>query len=227
MGAETNAYPRAAHPGGRIVETRLTIARETVTIAGITAEAMTVDGGIPGPTLRWRVGDLARVHVENTMDVPSSIHWHGLLLPNRQDGVPGLTTPGIRPGTTHTFEIPIRHEGTYWYHSHTGLQEQRGVYGAIVIDPAADESQTNEARGAPSIEPIDRDVVLVLSDWTARDPNEILRLLKRGSEYFSVEKGTAQSLWGALHAGELMSGSGVRSSACRRWTSRTSPTMRS
>ena len=203
-GAETDAYPRATQQGGRIVETRLTIARETVTIAGVTAEAMTVDGGIPGPTLRWRVGDLARVHVENTMDVPSSIHWHGMLLPNRQDGVPGLTTPGIRPGATHTFEIPIRHEGTYWYHSHTELQEQRGVYGAIVIDPAVGESQTNEARAAPSTKPIDRDVVLVLSDWTARDPNEILRLLKRGSEYFSIEKGTAQSLWGALRAGELM-----------------------
>lgn len=208
----------AAHEVRRVVETELVIARESVEIAGAVSDGMTVNGAIPGPTLRWRVGDLARIHVTNTMDVPSSIHWHGLLLPNEQDGVPGLTTPGIRPGRTHTFEIPIRHPGTYWYHSHTALQEQRGVYGAIVIEPAVDAADGGHlasmhtgmhdaARMAHAADPetSDRDVVLVLSDWTRRNPNEILRLLKRGSEYFSVEKGTAQSLWGALRAGELAS----------------------
>ena len=202
----------------RIVEAELVIARASVEIAGATSEGMTVNGSIPGPTLRWRVGDLARIRVTNTMDVPSSIHWHGLLLPNAQDGVPGLTTPGIRPGGTHTFEIPIRHAGTYWYHSHTALQEQRGVYGAIVIEPepptgtTRDESVDARHTGTrrhghaghdPGPDARARDVVLVLSDWTRRNPDEILRLLKRGSEYFSVEKGTAQSLWGALRAGEL------------------------
>jgi len=179
----------------RVVETQLTIAREQVSIEGRDVEAMTINGGIPGPVLRWKIGDLARIHVTNEMDVPTSVHWHGLLLPNRQDGVPGLTTPGIRPGQTHTFEIPIHHAGTYWYHSHTSLQEQRGVYGAIVIEP----EPTDQERA----QPFDRDVVLVLSDWTNRDPHDVLRLLKRGSEWMSIEKGTAQSLWGALRAGEL------------------------
>ncbi|CAM9308424.1 unnamed protein product, partial [Discosporangium mesarthrocarpum] len=189
--------------GPRVVEAALTIARESVEIAGEISDGMTVNGSIPGPTLRWRVGDLARIHVTNTMDVPSSIHWHGLLLPNAQDGVPGLTTPGIRPGETHTFEIPIRHAGTYWYHSHSALQEQRGVYGAIVIEPETGHDGMTAEHDA-SMEPaVDRDVVLVLSDWTRRDPDDIMRLLKRGSEYFSVEKGTAQSLWGAFRAGEL------------------------
>lgn len=177
----------------RVRETHLTISRGALRVGGVESEAMLVDGGVPGPTLRWRVGDLARIRVTNEMDVDTSIHWHGLLLPNRQDGVPGLTTPGIRPGATHVFEIPIRHPGTYWYHSHTGLQEQRGVYGAIVIEP--------EVSPEPPV--ADRDVVLVLSDWTRRDPDAVMRLLKRGSEYFSIEKGTAQSLWGALRAGEL------------------------
>jgi len=217
--ASHDATP-TAHEARRVVETALVIARESVEIAGAVSEGMTVNGSIPGPTLRWRVGDLARIHVTNTMDVPSSIHWHGLLLPNVQDGVPGLTTPGIRPGGTHTFEIPIRHAGTYWYHSHTALQEQRGVYGAIVIEPdpavgtkgnAPVDAMHTGLHGAARMEhdadpeKSDRDVVLVLSDWTRRNPNEILRLLKRGSEYFSVEKGTAQSLWGALRAGELAS----------------------
>ncbi|MEM9175316.1 MAG: multicopper oxidase domain-containing protein, partial [Myxococcota bacterium] len=195
--------PSAAPPARSVVEATLTIARERIEVAGVVSEGMTVNGSIPGPTLRWRVGDLARIRVTNTMDVPTSVHWHGLLLPNAQDGVPGLTTPGIRPGGTHVFEIPIRHAGTYWYHSHTALQEQRGVYGAIVIEPAERPARSHRASHAESTSAADRDVVLVLSDWTRRDPAEILRLLKRGSEYFSVEKGTAQSLWGALRAGEL------------------------
>ncbi len=172
-------------------ETTLTLTRGPVTIAGATADAMRVNGSIPGPTLEWTVGDVARIHVRNAMDVASSVHWHGLLLPNRQDGVPGLTTPAIQPGTTLTYEFPIRHAGTYWYHSHTGLQEQRGIYGSIVIHP-------REPRGD-----VDRDFVLVLSDWTEEDPNEILRLLKAGRETFSLQKGTMQSLWGAWRADAL------------------------
>lgn len=216
-------------PARRVVETRLTIAERDVEIAGRTSPALVVNGGIPAPTLRWRVGDLARVHVTNEMDVPTSVHWHGLILPNVQDGVPGLTTLGIRPGQTYTFEIPISHAGTYWYHSHTGLQEQRGVYGAIVIEPAPGDHETRHpgspgptydaahgpmhgsSHGAMPAAP--RDVVVVLSDWTHRDPDEVLRLLKSGNEWFSLEKGTAQSLWGALRAGEL--GAVVRRSLSR------------
>ncbi|MCG8591210.1 MAG: multicopper oxidase domain-containing protein [Proteobacteria bacterium] len=179
----------APDAGAALREAHLTISEQPLTIAGRTTRALTVNGGVPGPTLTWTVGDRIRIHVHNTLDVTTSVHWHGILLPNRQDGVPGLTTPPIAPGATHTFEFSLRHSGTYWYHSHTGLQEQRGVYGAIVIHPRTPDVQA------------DRDFVLVLSDWTSRSPHEVLRLLKRGSHAFALEKGTAQSLWGALRAG--------------------------
>src|SRR5690606_2321213 len=118
--------------------------------------ALTLNGGIPGPTLRFREGDTARIRVHNRLKgEETSIHWHGLLLPNAQDGVPHVTTPPIQPGTTHTFEFPIKHAGTYWYHSHTGLQEQIGAFGSIVIEP----------KGGEPVK-ADRDHVVVLSDWT-------------------------------------------------------------
>lgn len=117
------------------MEYNLTIAQSTVNFTGRSVPAMTVNGGIPGPTLRFDEGDTARIHVTNTMDVPTSIHWHGLLVPPDMDGVPFITYPPIAPGTTFTYEFPIRQSGTYWYHSHTSLQEQSGVYGSIAIEP--------------------------------------------------------------------------------------------
>eukprot|EP00903_Cladosiphon_okamuranus_P003929 g3927.t1 len=153
--------------------------------------AITVNGGIPGPTLRFRVGDTARIRVHNHLkDETTSIHWHGLLLPNEQDGVPGVTTPSIQPGTTHTFEFPITHAGTYWYHSHTDLQEQIGVYGSIVIEPRDGE-------------PIKatHDQVVVLSDWSRESPEEIMRTLVRSSDWYEFKKGSTQSLLGAIKAG--------------------------
>jgi FtsP/CotA-like multicopper oxidase with cupredoxin domain len=105
--------------------------------------AMTINDAIPGPTLRFREGDVARIYVKNEMDVETSIHWHGILLPNFQDGVPYVTTPPIIPGTTFIYEFPIKHTGTYWYHSHTGLQEQRGIYGSIVIEPEMPSMKTD------------------------------------------------------------------------------------
>ncbi len=171
---------RAASP-----EVTLVVREDVVDIAGAATSAMTFDGEIPGPTLRWRLGDLARIRVHNQMDVATSVHWHGLLLPNREDGVPGLTTPPIPPGGSHLFEFPIRQTGTYWYHSHSGLQEQRGLYGSIVIDEE-DEAEATE-----------RDFVVVLSDWTQRPPATVMRMLKRGSDRFAYEKGTLQTLWGA------------------------------
>ena len=117
------------------VDFELTIAQETVTIAGVTFEGMTINGGIPGPTLRFREGDTARILVHNHMSVATSIHWHGVLVPPNMDGVPYISFPPIQPGTTFTYEFPIRQSGTYWYHSHSNLQEQSGVYGSIVIEP--------------------------------------------------------------------------------------------
>ncbi|NLT72102.1 MAG: multicopper oxidase domain-containing protein [Verrucomicrobiaceae bacterium] len=155
--------------------------------------ALTVNGSLPGPTLRFRVGDVAVVRVHNRLErEDTSIHWHGLLLPNEQDGVPYVTTPPIRPGTTHRFEFPLKHAGTYWYHSHTGLQEQSGIFGSIVVEP----------RGGVA-EAADRDEVIVLSDWTLEDPGEVMRTLVSGNDWYEFKKGSLQSVAGAIRAGEL------------------------
>ncbi len=178
----------------RLVEYDLTIAEQKWTPGDLRpVRAITVNGGIPGPTIRFRVGDIARIRVHNQMkNEDTSIHWHGLLLPNAQDGVPYVTTPPILPGTTHTFEFPITHSGTYWYHSHTGLQEQEGVYGSIVIEPKGGEAIRT-----------DQDHVVVLSDWTLESGDEVMRSLARGTDWYSLKKGSTQSLLGAAKAGEL------------------------
>jgi hypothetical protein len=174
-----------------IREYHLTVAQEQVVIQDKQAEGMTLNGRIPGPTLFFNKGDLARIHVVNQMDVPTSIHWHGVLVPPGMDGVPFVTQPPISPGATFIYEFPIRQTGTYWYHSHSNLQEQSGLYGAIVI---ADEE---------NIQHTDHDRVVLLSDWTTDDPHEVLRTLKRGSEWFALEKGSAQSILGAAKTGRL------------------------
>lgn len=173
------------------VEYELTIAQEEVNFTGKPTQAMTINGGIPGPALRFTEGDLARVTVHNRMDVESSIHWHGILVPPDMDGVPLLNFPPIAPDASFTYEFPIRQSGTYWYHSHTGMQEQQGVYGSIVIQPRHPES------------PADRDYVVLLSDWTDEDPHQAMRTLKRGSDWYPLEKGNAQSLFGAARIGML------------------------
>ena len=173
-------------------ESELVIARGEVDITGRTVEAITVNGSIPGPTLEFTEGDVARIHVRNDLDVEASVHWHGLLVPAPEDGVPGVSFPGIAPHTVFTYEFPLRQAGTYWYHSHSGLQEQRGVYGSIVIHPRDGERQ-----------PADREQVVVLSDWTDENPNWVAGLLRSGNEWYAVERGTNQTVWGALRRGRL------------------------
>lgn len=170
-------------------EYNLEIDNKTVNYSGKEKQAMSINNSIPGPSLYFNEGDIARINVKNKMDVNTSVHWHGLLLPNRQDGVSYLTTPPIEPGMTYTYEFPIKHSGTYWYHSHTGLQEQKGVYGSIVIEPLEKRADIQEPES---------EHVLVLSDWTDQDPNEVLRDLKRGSEYQSFKKGTKQTVFGVI-----------------------------
>jgi len=173
------------------VEYQLTIEHGTVNFTGKKRPAMTINGGIPGPTLRFREGDQAVIHVHNKMDVATSVHWHGILLPNDQDGVPYLTYPPIAPSATFTYRFPLRHTGTYWYHSHSGLQEQQGVYGSIAIEPKRDRYSGI------------RDEVILLSDWSDESPHEIMRTLKRGSEWYAYKKGSSQSVLGAAKAGVL------------------------
>ena len=177
--------------GRTIKEYNLTIEENKMTLGGVSAKAMTINGSIPGPVLEFDEGDLAIINVTNKMDEETSVHWHGLILPNFYDGVPYLTTPPIKPGTTFQYRIPINQSGTYWYHSHTMLQEQKGVYGSIIIHP---QEKTLE---------YDKDLVVVLSDWTDEKPMNVLRNLKRGNEWYQVKKGTAVPLSRVISEGAL------------------------
>lgn len=169
----------------------LTIDYKDVSITGKSITAMTINNIIPGPTLRFQEGKHAVIKVTNKMDVETSVHWHGLLLPNYMDGVPYLATPPIRPGKTLTYDFPLIHSGTYWFHSHTGLQEQRGVYGSIIIEP---KEQTLD---------YDKDLVLVLSDWTDDNPRQILKNLKRHNEWYGYKVGNAPSLLKSIKSGTV------------------------
>lgn len=160
----------------------LTIRQEPVSKAGKTVLGMTVNGGIPGPTIRFKEGGYAVIYVKNEMNVETSVHWHGVLVPNFYDGVPYLNTPPILPGQELKYEFPLKQAGTYWYHSHTLLQEQSGVFGSIVIEPRHERLT------------YDKDLVLVLSDWTNQKPANVLRFLKRGTEWYNIRKGTATPL---------------------------------
>lgn len=175
-----------------IVEYELTIAQEEVNITGKPTWGMTINGGIPGPVLRFKEGETARIRVHNRMQEDTSIHWHGVLVPPDMDGVPYLSFPPIEPGATWTYEFPIRQAGTFWYHTHTRLQEQRGLKGGIVIEPRGGERHR-----------VDREYVVVLSDWTDEKPREVLRTLKRGSDWYEIAKGSGQSILGAARMGML------------------------
>ncbi|SRX54839.1 multicopper oxidase domain-containing protein [Aequorivita sp. CIP111184] len=165
-----------------IHEYTLTIKEEMVNKAGKQVKGMTVNGTIPGPTIEFTEGEYAVIYVKNEMSVETSVHWHGLLLPNFYDGVPYLSTPPIKPGTTFKYEFPLKQSGTYWYHSHTMLQEQSGVFGSIVIKP---KQKTLD---------YDKDLVLMLSDWTNEKPKNVMRNLKRGNEWYQMKKGTSTPL---------------------------------
>jgi CopA family copper-resistance protein len=161
----------------------LRIARQAMTIDGRVSHAIGINGTVPAPLIRLREGQLARLRVINDLDEDSSIHWHGLLVPAAMDGVPGVSFPGIRPHSTFVYEFPVRQSGTYWYHSHSGLQEQLGHYGPIVIDPAGRDPVR-----------ADREHVVVLSDHSAMSPEAIFRKLKQQPGYFNHQKQTLAGL---------------------------------
>ena len=155
----------------------LSIGNSPFTVGGRTGHAITVNGTLPAPLIRLREGQTARIAVTNHLDVDSSIHWHGLLLPFQMDGVPGISFPGIRPHETFDYEFPVRQAGTYWYHSHSNLQEAMGVYGPIVIDPAGAEHA-----------PYDREHIIVLSDWSFMHPHQIMERLKQSPDFFNRQQ---------------------------------------
>jgi CopA family copper-resistance protein len=157
----------------------LFIGETPVNITGNRRTAMTINGGIPGPLLRWREGDTVTLRVRNKLNADTSIHWHGILLPANMDGVPGLSFHGIEPGGMYVYQFKVRQNGTYWYHSHSGLQEQSGVYGPLVID--AKEPEPFE---------YDRDYVVMLTDWTDEDAVGLMKTLKKQSDYYNYNKRT-------------------------------------
>ncbi|MGE0182056.1 MAG: copper resistance system multicopper oxidase [Parvularculaceae bacterium] len=157
----------------------LAVGHTPVNIGGRTGHATTINGTLPGPLLRFREGEKLTLRVKNMLEEDTSIHWHGLLVPFYMDGVPGVSFPGIKPGETFTYEYSVPQSGTYWYHSHSGLQEQSGHYGPIIIDPAVKDPIES-----------DREYVLVLSDWTFGHPHELFAKLKKNSEVFNYQERT-------------------------------------
>ncbi len=179
----------------------LFIGETPVNFTGNPRTAMTINGSLPGPLLRWREGDTVTLRVRNRLSASTSIHWHGILLPANMDGVPGLSFHGIEPGGVYVYQFKVRQNGTYWYHSHSGLQEQAGVYGPLVID-------------AKEPEPFqyDREFVVMLSDWSDEDPASLMKTLKKQSDYYNFDKRTvgdfindvSEKGWGATVADRKM-----------------------
>jgi CopA family copper-resistance protein len=160
-------------------EFELTIAEAEANFTGRASLATVVNGTLPAPLLHWREGDTVTLRVRNELDTDTSIHWHGILLPFDMDGVPGVSFHGIPPGETFTYRFDVRQSGTYWYHAHSGFQEQQGLYGPLIIRPRDAEPFS-----------FDREHVILLSDWTDRDPLDLYRLLKRQPGYFNYNDRT-------------------------------------
>lgn len=190
----TPAFAQSTHAGHGAMPDRagmpaasneiyLAIRRATLDLGGIAASAVTVNGTVPGPLLRFREGEEAVIRVTNHLDEDTSIHWHGILLPAAMDGVPGVSFDGIKPDTTFAYRFPLKQSGTYWYHSHTGFQEQLGLFGPLIIDPIE-----------PAPYAYDREYVVILSDWTFTDPHLVYSRLKKQSNYYNYQRRTVPDL---------------------------------
>ena len=175
--AHTHGRPQPVSLDG--TEFDLRVGETLMDFTGAPRTALTVNGSLPAPTLRWREGDTVTVRGSNTLGEDTSIHWHGVLVPANMDGVPGLSFDGIRPGETHAYRFTVRQSGTYWYHSHSRFQEQRGLYGALVVEPLEPEPFR-----------YDREHVVLLSDWTDEDPDRVFAKLKKQSDYYNFRRPT-------------------------------------
>ena len=178
----------------------LRLDRIRINKSGTETWANAINGIVPGPVLNWREGDVVTINVTNNLPEMTGMHWHGIILPNDMDGVPGLEFPGIMPGATFTYRFPVLQSGTYWYHSHMGYQEQKGVYSALVIDPA----------GTPMIQ-ADRDYVVVLSDWMDGSPLVVQNDLKHMSDYYNFNRRTVGTFFDDVQQ------SGLKATAKDRW----------
>ena len=160
-------------------EFHLRIGETTVNLTGSSRTALTINDSLPGPLLRWKEGDTVTLNVTNALADDTSIHWHGILLPANMDGVPGLSFSGIHPGQAYRYRFTVKQHGTYWYHSHSGFQEQQGVYGPLAIEP-----------GEPEPFQFDREHVVLLTDWTDEQPERVFAKLKKQSDYYNFNRRT-------------------------------------
>lgn len=183
--------------GQRKIHRELVVTDTLVTIAGKTKHAIAVNGQIPMPTLEFTEGDTAEIVVHNRLSESTSLHWHGVWLPNKEDGVPYLTQQPIAAGDSHTYRFPVIQNGTYWYHSHSGLQEQIGMYGSLVFHKRKDDPSFRK-----SIDDLPT-YSIVLSEWTNLKPGTVDRMLHTANDWFSIKKNTVQSYTEAIHAGRF------------------------
>ena len=182
---------------GKVID--LVIDESPVNFTGVVRMATTINGSIPAPTLRLKEGDDVTIRVTNKLSVPSSIHWHGIILPYQMDGVPGISFKGIMPGETFVYKFKLQQSGTYWYHSHSGFQEMTGMYGALIIEPREKD-----------IISADNEHVIQLSDWTDDDPMALFRKLKIQSDVFNFNQPTVPEFF------DDVSNSGVSNALQRR-----------
>jgi CopA family copper-resistance protein len=177
----------------------LYIEKKELLVGGKAGRSITINGSIPGPVIHMQEGKEAIIRVHNRMDESTSIHWHGILVPFNMDGVPGISFPGIAPGETFTYRYPVRQNGTYWYHSHTGLQEQLGHYGQLIIEPATPD-------------PVDYDLQysVVLSDWTFENPYSVLRNLKTIEGYYNFQRPTLANIDDQMKATSMSFGEVIK-----------------
>jgi FtsP/CotA-like multicopper oxidase with cupredoxin domain len=181
----------------KVVRYDLHVKDTLVNFTGKTKRAIAVNGQIPMPTLTFTQGDTAEIHVYNELKESTSLHWHGLILPNKEDGVPYLTQMPIEPNTSHVYRFPIVQNGTHWYHSHSGLQEQIGMYGSMILNKRTDD--TSFRKGIDDLPTIP----VIISEWTDYNPNNVHRMLHNATDWFAIRKGSTQSYAEAIKEGHF------------------------
>ena len=181
----------------KVVRYDLYVRDTIVNFSGKDKKAIAVNGQIPMPTLTFTEGDIAEIYVHNELEEGTSLHWHGLYVPNKEDGVPFLTQMPIAPNTTHKYTFPIVQNGTHWYHSHSGLQEQIGMYGALILKKKS--SDPTFRKGIDDLPALP----VVLSEWTDYKPENVHRMLHNASDWFAIKKGTTQSYAEAIRSGHF------------------------
>jgi len=192
---------------GKIIRYDLYVKDTIVNFTGKSKRAIAINGSIPGPALIFTEGDTAEIYLHNNLNEETSLHWHGVILPNQADGVPFLTTAKIRPGETHLYKFKIVQNGTYWYHSHSGLQEQSGMYGALIFKTREDVQMdlTTMSHSSKAMNKLfDKEYTVVLSEWTDDNPMQVQRRLRTANDWFAIKKGSVQSYAEAIKERHFM-----------------------